>query len=71
MSALKITGPGRGDDAWASMVDGCELVAIRAGRVGVLFLRSRSLDVMLVSESFLCGRGASRDAAVAAVVTDV
>jgi hypothetical protein len=53
------------------MVNGCELVAIRAGRVGVLFLRSRSLDVMLVSESFLCGRGASRDAAVAAVVTDV
>src|ERR1700719_4579259 len=50
MSALKITGPGRGNDAWASMVDGCELVAIRAGRVGVLFLRSRSLDVMLVSE---------------------
>jgi hypothetical protein len=53
------------------MVDRCELVAIRAGRVGVLFLRSRSLDVVLVSEFFLCGSGTSRNAAAAAVVADV
>ena len=71
MSAFKITGPGCGNDPWVSMVDGCELVAICAGRVGVLLLRSRSLDVMLVSEFFLYGSGASRDAAVAAVVADV